>query len=55
MLGVLRTPLDPDGRMRCSYNVSGTENWRWSSSKNVYGRGTNLQNITASMRRMSRG
>lgn len=29
MLGVLRTPLDPDGRMRCSYNVVGTENGRW--------------------------
>ena len=52
MLAVLRTPLDPDGRMRCSYNVAGTENARWSSSKNVHGRGTNLQNITPSMRRM---
>lgn len=52
MLAVLRTPLDPDGRMRCSYNVAGTENGRWSSSKNVHGRGTNLQNITPSMRRM---
>jgi len=52
MLAVLRTPLDPDGRMRCSYNIAGTENGRWSSSKNVHGRGTNLQNITPSMRRM---
>lgn len=52
MLAVLRTPLDPDGRMRCSYNVAGTKTGRWSSSKNVYGRGTNLQNITPSMRRM---
>lgn len=52
MLGVLRTPLDPDGRMRCSYNVAGTENARWSSSKNVFGRGTNLQNVTPTMRRM---
>lgn len=52
MLGVLRTPLDPDGRMRCSYNVVGTENGRWSSSKNAFGRGTNLQNITPTMRRM---
>ena len=51
-LQVLRTPLDPDGRMRCSYNVAATENWRWSSSANAYGRGTNLQNITPSMRRM---
>jgi len=52
MLSVLRTPLDPDGRMRCSYNVVGTENGRWSSSKSAFGRGTNLQNITPSMRRM---
>lgn len=52
MLAVLRTPLDPDGRMRCSYNVVGTENGRWSSSKNAFGRGTNLQNITPPMRRM---
>lgn len=39
MLATLRTPLDPDGRMRCSYNVVGTENGRWSSSKNAFGRG----------------
>lgn len=52
MLSVLRTPLDPDGRMRCSYNIAGTKIDRWSSSKNVYGRGTNLQNQTESMRRM---
>lgn len=31
-LAVLRTPLDPDGRMRCSYNVAGTENARWCLS-----------------------
>lgn len=52
MLLVLKTALDPDGRMRCSYNPAGTENARWSSSTNVFGRGTNLQNITPTMRRM---
>ena len=51
-LAVLRTPLDPDGRMRCSYNVAGTENARWSSSKNAFGRGSNLQNVSDTMRRM---
>lgn len=51
-LGVLKTGIDPDGRMRCSYNVTGTETGRWSSSKNVWGRGTNLQNITGELRRM---
>jgi len=37
--------LDPDGRMRCSFNTSGTETFRWSSSSNAFGRGTNLQNV----------
>lgn len=51
-LSVLRTGVDPDGRMRCTYNVCGTETGRWASSRNVYGRGSNLQNITEEMRRM---
>lgn len=51
-LDVLKSPLEPGNRISCSYNVAGTENWRWSSSANAFGRGTNLQNITASMRRM---
>ena len=38
-------PLDYDGRMRCMFNVAGTETFRWSSSENAFGRGTNLQNI----------
>jgi len=50
-LGVLRTGVDPDGRMRCTYNVCGTETGRWASSQNVFGRGTNLQNITDELRR----
>ena len=37
--------LDSDERMRCSYNVAGTDTFRWSSSENVFGRGGNLQNI----------
>ena len=52
MLGVLKSGLSRDGRMRCSYNIVGTENWRWSSSKNVEGTGTNLQNISEPQRRM---
>lgn len=38
-------PLDVDGRMRCSYNVGGTETFRFSSSQNAFGSGGNLQNI----------
>ena len=34
-----------DGRLRCSFNVGGTDTFRWSSSANGYGEGTNLQNI----------
>jgi uracil-DNA glycosylase family 4 len=41
----IKAPLDPDGRMRCMFNVAGTETFRWSSSENAFGRGTNLQNI----------
>lgn len=51
-LSVLRSGVDPDGRMRCTYNVCGTETGRWASSRNVYGRGSNLQNITEELRRM---
>lgn len=41
----VQAPLDPDGRMRTSYNVSGTRTGRISSSKTLWGTGGNLQNI----------
>jgi uracil-DNA glycosylase len=41
----LSAAIDPDDRMRCSFNPAGTETLRWSSSENAFGRGTNLQNI----------
>lgn len=41
----LEAALDPDNRMRCSYNIAGTETGRFSSSENAFGRGTNLENI----------
>ena len=37
--------LDTDQRMRCSYNIAGTETFRFNSSENAFGTGTNLQNI----------
>jgi DNA polymerase I-like protein with 3'-5' exonuclease and polymerase domains len=37
--------LDSDGRLRCSFNIAGTETFRLSSSKNAFGSGLNLQNI----------
>lgn len=38
-------PTDIDGRMRCSFNPAGTETYRFSSSKNAFWSGMNLQNI----------
>ncbi len=41
----ISAPLDTDDRMRCSYNIAGTDTYRLSSSENAFGSGTNLQNI----------
>lgn len=41
----VQAPTDIDGRMRCSFNIGGTETYRFSSSKNAFGSGMNLQNI----------
>lgn len=41
----VKAALDEDGRMRCSYNMCGTETFRFSSSKNAFGSGANLQTI----------
>lgn len=41
----VNAPLDIDGRMRCSFNIAGTETYRFSSSSNAFGSGLNLQNI----------
>lgn len=41
----VNAPLDTDGRMRCSFNIAGTETYRFSSSQNAFGSGLNLQNI----------
>lgn len=49
---VLETEVSPDGRMRTSYNIGGTETGRLSSSASADGTGSNLQNIEAALRRM---
>lgn len=49
-VGLLRTEVDSDGRMRTSYNIAGTNTGRFSSSYNEYGEGTNLQNIEETLR-----
>jgi len=51
-IAVLETGPSADGRMRCSYNVAGTETGRWSSSTTVFGEGMNKQNIKKTLRKM---
>ena len=49
-ISMLRTEIDPDGRIRTSYNIAGTTTGRLSSSFSEFGTGTNLQNIEESLR-----
>lgn len=50
-LGVLRSTfadeekVDSDDRMRCSFALAGPHTFRFSSSENVFGTGTNMQNF----------
>lgn len=41
----VKAPVSDDGRIRSSYNIAGTETFRWSSSTDAFGKGMNLQNI----------
>lgn len=41
----LNIQFDPDGRLRCSWNIAGTNSGRLSSSQTIFGTGTNLQNL----------
>lgn len=41
----VKAPTSEDGRMRSSYNIAGTETFRWSSAADAFGQGMNLQNI----------
>jgi DNA polymerase I-like protein with 3'-5' exonuclease and polymerase domains len=49
-ISVLKTEIDPDGRMRTSYNIAGTDTGRFSSSFSEFGTGGNLQNVEESLR-----
>lgn len=49
-LGVLKTGIDPDHRIRTSFNIAGTDTGRLSSYASAFGSGTNLQNITGELR-----
>jgi DNA polymerase I len=49
-ISVLKTAIDPDGRIRTSYNIAGTSTGRFSSSASEFGTGGNLQNVEESLR-----
>lgn len=49
-VGFLKTEIDPDKRMRTSYNITGTNTGRLSSRLSEFGTGTNLQNVNRSLR-----
>lgn len=49
-IGFLKTKLDDDNRIRCSFNVAGTKTGRLSSSFSDTGTGTNLQNISGKLK-----
>lgn len=51
-IGVLETKIDPDGRLRTSYNIAGTTTGRFASSLSDFGTGGNLQNIEERLRRI---
>lgn len=49
-IGVLKTEIDPDGRIRNSMNIAGTSTGRFSSSASEFGTGSNLQNVEELLR-----
>lgn len=51
-VSTLKTEIDPDGRMRTTYNIGGTNTGRLSSSFSVFDTGGNLQNWEEQLRRI---
>ena len=49
-IGFLKTEIDSDNRIRCNFNVAGTDTGRLASSMSEYGTGTNLQNVDRNLR-----
>lgn len=48
----LNTPLDSDGRLRCSWNIAGTNTGRLASTQSDFATGTNSQNIDRALRQI---
>jgi len=53
-IGMLEIREDPDGRVRCGYNIVGTDTGRLSCYTSPTGSGYNLQTIPAEFRRLFR-
>jgi len=51
-ISMLKTDIDPDGRFRTSYNIAGTNTYRFSSSASEFGTGGNAQNIEDILRQI---
>lgn len=51
-IGFLQTEVDPDGFMRTSLNIAGTDTGRFSSKFSALGTGSNLQNVEDRLRRV---
>jgi len=49
-LGFLETKLDADKRIRCNFNIAGTNTGRLSSSFSDFGTGSNLQNVDRNLK-----
>lgn len=49
-IGFLETNIDTDGRMRSDLQIAGTVTGRFASSATDFGTGTNMQNVTESLR-----
>jgi DNA polymerase I-like protein with 3'-5' exonuclease and polymerase domains len=50
LISFLETEIDPDGRMRTSLNIAGTDTGRFSSRFSALGTGSNMQNIDDRLR-----
>lgn len=44
-IGLLKSKPGRDGRLHSSFNVGATETFRWSSSKDAFGNGLNIQQV----------
>lgn len=49
-ISFLKSEVDPDQRLRTSYNIAGTNTGRLASSMNDFGSGTNVQNVNRKLR-----